>query len=116
MVRRDPARYPGRGTDRPRVGGAPPRLAPHADVVSRPEGGAMTQLLDPTTSTPRAWDRAREVLIPTGPAERALLGVAAAFAVVGVAHVVPFLVEGGAWEGAVSWRKPIVFGVSIAIV
>ncbi|HSK95060.1 MAG TPA: hypothetical protein VK891_00450 [Euzebyales bacterium] len=56
------------------------------------------------------------MLIPTGSTERALLGVATAFAAVGVAHVVPFLIEGGAWDGAVSWRKPILFGVSFGIV
>jgi hypothetical protein len=60
--------------------------------------------------------RARDVVLPTGSTERALLGVAAAFTVVGVAHVVPFLMDGGVWDGAVSWRKPIVFGVSIGIV
>jgi hypothetical protein len=55
------------------------------------------------------------VLIPTGTTERALLGVAAVFAAVGALHVIPFLVDGGTWEGAVSWRKPIVFGLSIGI-
>ena len=33
----------------------------------------------------------------------------------GLFHVVVFLVDGGSWEGAVSWRKPIVFGLSFGI-
>ena len=30
----------------------------------------------------------------------------------GAFHAVVFLVDGGSWEGPVSWRKPIVFGLS----
>lgn len=30
-------------------------------------------------------------------------------------HAVVFLVDGGSWEGPVSWRKPIVFGLSFGI-
>ena len=33
----------------------------------------------------------------------------------GVFHGVVFLIDGGAWEGPVSWRKPIVFGLSFGI-
>ncbi|MGW1346141.1 hypothetical protein ACWCOV_34165 [Kribbella sp. NPDC002412] len=33
----------------------------------------------------------------------------------GLVHVVVFLVDGGPWEGPVSWRKPIVFGLSFGI-
>ena len=39
----------------------------------------------------------------------ALLLLSAAF------HAVVFLVDGGSWEGPVSWRKPIVFGLSFGI-
>jgi hypothetical protein len=38
-----------------------------------------------------------------------LLGVSAAF------HVVALLVTGGNWEGAVSFRKPITFGISVGL-
>jgi hypothetical protein len=34
----------------------------------------------------------------------------------GVFHGFVFLVDGGSWEGPVSWRKPIVFGLSFGIV
>ena len=74
----------------------------------------MSDTLTPTRGrTPLA--RAREVLVPTGTTERALLVVAAVFAAVGMLHVIPFIADGGIWEGAVSWRKPIVFGLSIGI-
>ena len=33
----------------------------------------------------------------------------------GLGHVLVFLVDGGPWEGPVSWRKPIVFGLSFGI-
>jgi hypothetical protein len=33
----------------------------------------------------------------------------------GLLHGVVFLVDGGPWEGPVSWRKPIVFGLSFGI-
>ncbi len=33
----------------------------------------------------------------------------------GLVHCVVFLVDGGSWEGPVSWRKPIVFGLSFGI-
>ena len=33
----------------------------------------------------------------------------------GVLHGFVYLIDGGAWEGPVSWRKPIVFGLSFGI-
>jgi hypothetical protein len=33
----------------------------------------------------------------------------------GVFHGFVFLIDGGSWEGPVSWRKPIVFGLSFGI-
>ena len=33
----------------------------------------------------------------------------------GVFHGLVYLIDGGAWEGPVSWRKPIVFGLSFGI-
>jgi len=34
----------------------------------------------------------------------------------GVFHGLVFIIDGGSWEGPVSWRKPIVFGLSFGIV
>jgi hypothetical protein len=33
----------------------------------------------------------------------------------GLLHAVVFIVDGGGWEGPISWRKPIVFGLSFGI-
>jgi MFS family permease len=33
----------------------------------------------------------------------------------GLVHVVIFLIDGGPWAGAIGWRKPIVFGLSLGI-
>jgi hypothetical protein len=41
--------------------------------------------------------------------------IAALLALSGVFHFVVYLVAGGPWEGPVSWRKPIVFGLSFGI-
>nr|WSZ14184.1 hypothetical protein OH837_13045 [Streptomyces canus] len=33
----------------------------------------------------------------------------------GLAHLVVFAVDGGSWDGPVSWRKPVTFGVSFGV-
>lgn len=38
------------------------------------------------------------------------------FALSGIFHTAVFLVDGGAWEGPVSWRKPIAFSFSFALI
>ena len=43
--------------------------------------------------------------------QRVMYAVAVLMLASGVAHVGVWAVDGGAWEGAVSWRKPILFGV-----
>ncbi len=64
--------------------------------------------MDESTSTgaPRWWldPRARPL---------ALLG--ALLIASGLAHVVVWGVDGGAWEGPVTWRKPILFGISAGL-
>lgn len=51
---------------------------------------------------------------PPRPERRTLPWYAAAGLLVfsGFVHLVVWLVEGGAWEGPLSWRKPILFGFS----
>ena len=39
----------------------------------------------------------------------------ALLALSGVFHVVVYLVDGGPWGGPISWRKPVVFGLSFGI-
>lgn len=52
---------------------------------------------------------------PVAPYQRFAYLCAAVLVLSGVAHGVVFLVDGGPWEGPVSWRKPIVFGLSFGI-
>lgn len=33
----------------------------------------------------------------------------------GLFHLGVFLVDGGAWEGPISWRKPVTFGLSFVL-
>ena len=47
--------------------------------------------------------------------QRFAYGCAALLVLSGAFHAVVFLVDGGSWEGPVSWRKPIVFGLSFGI-
>jgi hypothetical protein len=41
--------------------------------------------------------------------------VAAALVASGLFHLVVFAVDGGPWEGPVSWRKPVTFGLSFGL-
>ncbi|MEU8959225.1 hypothetical protein AB0C93_33625 [Streptomyces sp. NPDC048518] len=49
------------------------------------------------------------------PAELLCHGIAAVLVVSGLAHLVVFAVDGGPWEGPVSWRKPVTFGLSFGV-
>lgn len=54
--------------------------------------------------TPPAWWR--------DPRARQLVLVGGLLVVSGLAHAVAWAVLGGPWEGPVTWRKPILFGIS----
>ncbi|MCE7000583.1 hypothetical protein LZG04_38080 [Saccharothrix sp. S26] len=41
--------------------------------------------------------------------------VAAALVASGLLHLLVFAVDGGPWEGPVSWRKPVTFGLSFGL-
>ena len=47
--------------------------------------------------------------------QRFAYGTGALLVLSGAFHAVVFLVDGGSWEGPVSWRKPIVFGLSFGV-
>jgi hypothetical protein len=47
--------------------------------------------------------------------QRFLYGVAALLMVSAIVHAAVWLADGGAWEGPVSWRKPILFSFSFGI-
>ena len=52
---------------------------------------------------------------PVAPYQRLGYVCAALLVLSGVFHGVVYLVEGGAWAGPISWRKPIVFGLSFGV-
>lgn len=54
-------------------------------------------------------------LTPVQPYQRLGYVCGLALLLSGVAHGVVYLVVGGPWEGPISWRKPIVFGLSFGI-
>jgi hypothetical protein len=47
--------------------------------------------------------------------DRVSYAIAAALVAAGLFHLVVFLVDGGPWEGPVSWRKPATFGLSFGL-
>ncbi|WP_369249616.1 hypothetical protein [Streptomyces sp. R41] len=49
------------------------------------------------------------------PAERLCYATGALLIVSGLLHLVVFAVDGGPWDGPVSWRKPITFGLSFGL-
>jgi hypothetical protein len=49
------------------------------------------------------------------PAERLAGAVGLGLMAVGAFHGLVFLVDGGAWQGPVSWRKPTTFGLSFGL-
>lgn len=49
------------------------------------------------------------------PYERRAYAVGAALVCSGLLHLGVFLVDGGPWDGPVSWRKPFTFGVSFGL-
>ncbi|MFJ4408775.1 hypothetical protein [Streptomyces sp. NPDC088910] len=53
--------------------------------------------------------------LPVRGAERAAYAVGAALIVSGLFHLGVFAVDGGPWDGPVSWRKPFTFGVSFGL-
>ncbi|MFM7077927.1 MAG: hypothetical protein ACKO3G_17935 [Planctomycetaceae bacterium] len=61
----------------------------------------------PTASPAVAWWRDRRA--------RWLAGLGLALVASGLAHAVVWGVRGGAWEGPVTWRKPILFGISAGL-
>jgi hypothetical protein len=52
---------------------------------------------------------------PAAPYQRLAYACGALLVLSGSVHGVVFLVDGGAWAGPLSWRKPVVFGLSFGI-
>ncbi|MGW5255922.1 hypothetical protein ACWERW_23425 [Streptomyces sp. NPDC004012] len=49
------------------------------------------------------------------PVERLCLATGAALVLSGLVHLLVFAVDGGPWDGPVSWRKPFTFGLSFGL-
>ncbi|MEU0830180.1 hypothetical protein [Streptomyces sp. NPDC005969] len=58
--------------------------------------------------TAPVWRNVRRV-------ERFCYGTGALLVVSGLLHLIVFAVDGGSWDGPVSWRKPVTFGVSFGL-
>src|SRR5262245_39553990 len=49
------------------------------------------------------------------PVERWCYRIGALLIVAGLVHLGVFVVDGGSWQGPVSWRKPVTFGLSFGL-
>ncbi|MGW3511829.1 hypothetical protein [Streptomyces sp. NPDC000994] len=78
-----------------------------AGIASARSAGAATSLR-PSSRTSALWHAAR-------PCERLCYATGAVLALSGLAHLVVFAVDGGPWDGPVSWRKPVTFGLSFGL-
>ncbi|MEV6022281.1 hypothetical protein [Streptomyces sp. NPDC052036] len=79
---------------------------PAATAPDRTAGTAPTPV--PVGRTSAVWRAAR-------PGERLCLATGAALVLSGLAHLLVFAVDGGPWDGPVSWRKPVTFGLSFGL-
>ncbi|BAC70204.1 hypothetical protein SAVERM_2493 [Streptomyces avermitilis MA-4680 = NBRC 14893] len=86
------------------------------DVGPAHEAWAMENLVSPAVpgaaSAARKGPRRR---FTTRPAERFCYATGALLVLSGLAHLVVFAVDGGPWDGPVSWRKPVTFGLSFGL-
>ncbi|CAN5445134.1 hypothetical protein BH24ACT7_BH24ACT7_02690 [soil metagenome] len=57
----------------------------------------------------------RSYWVDAAPGERLGYSVGALLMASGLFHLGVFLVDGGAWQGPLSWRKPITFGLSFGL-
>ncbi|WP_280854072.1 MULTISPECIES: hypothetical protein [unclassified Streptomyces] len=71
-------------------------------------------MMEPTaTNAPPVPDRTSPPrAVPARRVERLCHATGLLLVLSGLAHLVVFAVDGGPWDGPVSWRKPVTFGVS----
>lgn len=67
---------------------------------------AVHQLISAGLSVPRQLWSERQ------PSQTPMYVVGMVLVVSGLFHVLVFLISGGTWEGPISWRKPILFGIT----
>src|SRR3954451_14175072 len=68
------------------------------------------------TAPPMDRSRVADVVRRQRPIEKTCYLIAAALVLVGVAHVAVALALPRPWDGPLSWRKPVTFGVSFGTV
>src|SRR3954447_15321499 len=68
------------------------------------------------TAPPVDSSRVADVVRRQRPIEKACYPIAAALVLVGVAHLAVALAVPRPWDGPLSWRKPVTFGVSFGTV
>ncbi len=93
------------------VPAGPVAAAPRPTVAAAPR---PTVAGVPRRVLRQAWAALADAA-PHHPYQRAMYGAAVLLLASGLVHVGVWAVDGGAWEGAVSWRKPILFGVSFGL-
>ncbi|MGI5136455.1 MULTISPECIES: hypothetical protein [unclassified Streptomyces] len=67
------------------------------------------------TGTAATGSRSRTPGRPRRTPERICYTTGAVLVLSGLAHLLVFAVDGGPWDGPVSWRKPITFGLSFGL-
>ena len=101
----------------------PAPAAASAPPAGRPAGPAPAAPLPPSATPPvgpvgRLLAQLRGALAdaaPTSGPQRLLYLAGLVLVVSGVAHLGVLAVDGGGWEGPLSWRKPVLFGVSFGL-
>jgi hypothetical protein len=107
-----------------------PRRAILARYAIITAGGPMASVREATRGPDADGDRDRtagatdptglagalgRLRLPAGRTERVCCLVGLALIGAGVFHLVVFAVDGGPWQGPVSWRKPATFGLSFGL-
>ncbi|MER6124364.1 hypothetical protein ABT173_17245 [Streptomyces sp. NPDC001795] len=81
---------------------------PAVTASARSAGTATAPHPGSRTTVPWPWHAAR-------PSERLCYATGAVLVLSGLAHLLVFAVDGGPWDGPVSWRKPVTFGLSFGL-
>ncbi|MFE0102700.1 hypothetical protein [Streptomyces sp. NPDC059009] len=88
----------------------PQRAVPAASLTGpgAPTGSGAPPRRALPTAVRTLWHSAR-------PSERLCHATGVVLVLSGLAHLLVFAVDGGPWEGPVSWRKPVTFGLSFGL-
>ncbi|MDF3302613.1 hypothetical protein [Streptomyces tropicalis] len=96
----------------PRTGSTTPPPSAGRDRTGAPSGPAPS---GPAPYGSAQVGRAALRRLPLRPAERLCHGTGLVLILSGLLHLGVFAVDGGPWDGPVSWRKPVTFGLSFGL-